>query len=296
MAFKLTCDHVRSLIRQRKADSNKGDYGHVLVIAGSRGMAGAAVLCAGGALRSGAGLVTAAVPESQLSVVSRYIRPEAMTLSLKETDGGSFSARSFTEINNFVVKRRVSSIVIGPGIRANRDTRQLVLKILKYFALPVVLDADALNVLSAKDFIGSGFKSRIVITPHPGELARLMGADVRYIQNDREKTVRDAALRFNVVCVLKGSKTVISDGKKVFVNPTGNPGMATGGSGDVLSGMLGALFSQVKEPRQLNAALAAVYAHGLAGDIAAKEKTEISLLAKDITENISKAFKRIING
>ncbi|MBN1622524.1 MAG: NAD(P)H-hydrate dehydratase [Endomicrobiales bacterium] len=286
----------------RKKNSHKGSYGHVLVLAGSRGMTGASVLSCNGALRSGAGLVTLGVPERQQSIAAKRVRPEAMTLALPENKRGTFRRSAAGKVFDFVKKRKITSTVLGPGIGINSDTEAFVKNIIRNLNLAVVLDADALNVFSkasgSKKPEIKGFrniKSELIITPHPGELGRLLNISAGKVQNNRMEIARDVAAKNSLVCVLKGYKTVVTDGKRVFVNTTGNPGMSTGGCGDVLSGMIASLYMQVKEPRALNAALAGVYIHGLAGDIAAKTVTEQGLLAGDIAEYIPKALKRVFN-
>ncbi len=288
--MKLTKQYIRSLILKRRRDANKGDFGHVLIIAGSRGMTGAAVLCANGALRSGAGLVTVAVPESQQEIVAKNIRPEAMTIPMPEKNGG-FSLKAYQVIFKFLSKRKVSALVLGPGIGRSPEIIKLVNKILISMDLPIVLDADGLNAASSSSNIFKKTRSTLIITPHPGEFSRLTGITAETINKNRIKTAKAFAGENKLICVLKGYKTVISDGKKAFENTTGNPGMASGGMGDVLSGMIAAFIPHVKEPALLNAALCAVFLHGFAGDIAADEKTTVSLLAKDLAESIPKAVK-----
>jgi len=289
---KLTSQFIKSLILTRRKKAHKGDFGHVLIIAGSRGMTGAAILCANGALRCGAGLVTAGVPESQQKIVAANIRPEAMTLPLPETDG-KFSFKALQGILKFIKSRKVTSLAIGPGIGKSSDITKLVKKLLQRIALPVILDADGLNALSGSIDVFKKAKAGLIITPHPGELSRLSGLPAKKINGNRIKAAEQFARCNKVVCVLKGYGSVVSDGKKSFVNTTGNPGMATGGTGDVLSGMISALTSQVKEPKALNAALCGVFLHGLAGDIAAKKKTRIGLLARDVAESIPEAIKAV---
>ncbi|MFH1369399.1 MAG: NAD(P)H-hydrate dehydratase [Elusimicrobiota bacterium] len=291
--IRLTGKYVHSLMKPRNKDSHKGDYGHVLIIAGSRGMPGAPVLCAGGALRCGAGLVTVAVPEGQYEIIAKRIRPEGMLLPLPETSEGRISVSALLKINEFIEKRKISAIVIGPGMGAGLDTKKLILKLISSFSIPVVIDADGLNSLSGVAGFLKSTKAQIILTPHPGEFGRLTGITASEIRHNRAGKAKEFAYGHGLVCVLKGDGTVVTDGKKVYMNATGNPGMASGGSGDVLAGMIGALASQVKEPRVLNAAAAGVYIHGLAGDMAARNKTMTGMLAGDISEQIPKALKRV---
>jgi NAD(P)H-hydrate epimerase len=282
---------VRSLILKRKRSAHKGDFGHVLLLAGSRGMAGAARLCAGGALRGGAGLVTVGIAKGLYPVVGECLRPEAMVLLLPENTAGGISHTAFAKIKSFVKKRGVTCIVAGPGMGNTADTAALTRKIISCFDVPVVLDADALNSLAGNLKVFQNARAKIIVTPHPGEMARLAVMMPARVQGNRESVARLFSKRHKLICVLKGAGTVVSDGENIFINTTGNPGMATGGCGDVLAGLIGALTSQVKDPKNLNAALAGVFIHGRAGDLAAKEKTEMSMLAGDIVENIPKALK-----
>ncbi|MCX5781656.1 MAG: NAD(P)H-hydrate dehydratase [Elusimicrobia bacterium] len=220
------------------------------------------------------------------------MRPEAMTLGLPEKDG-KFSFKALSKISEFIKLRKVTSIVIGPGIGKTSDTARLVKAILLSVNLPLILDADGLNAIPSKSSILRNSKAKIIATPHPGELSRLIGVTVKKINQSRINAAKEFSKKNNLICVLKGHKTVVSDGNKIFLNTTGNPGMATGGSGDVLSGMISALISQVKEPKLLNAALSGVFLHGLAGDYASKMKTQIGLLAQDIAENIPVALKKV---
>ena len=284
---------IRSLIKPRGKNSNKGDYGHVLVIAGSRGMPGAPALCSAGALRCGAGLVSAAVPKSQYDIVAKRLRPEAMLLSLPENRNGCFSFRAFPEIRRYIRDRKVSSVVIGPGMRVSKDTLRLVKQLIGLPGITVVADADALNALEGDPKALRKTKANLIITPHPGEMSRLTGLRIAEIQKRRGATAKEFAKKHRLVCVLKGAGTVISDGKIVFKNSTGNPGMAKGGSGDTLAGMIAALAVQVREPALLNAAAAGVYLHGLAGDIAARRKSMMGMLAGDIAEAVPAAVKKL---
>jgi len=290
--MKLTPALIRSLIKPRKRASNKGDYGHVLVVAGSKGMPGAPVLCAAGAMRGGAGLVTVAVPDSQYDIIARRLLPEAMVLPLPERNG-CISSSGFPGLKKYIRDRKVSSVVIGPGMRVNKDTFRLVKRLIDLAGIAVIADADALNVFAGDPKALGNAKADLIITPHPGEMSRLTGLRITEIQGRRGGIAKEFAKRYRLVCVLKGDGTIISDGKRVFVNSTGNPGMAKGGSGDTLAGIIAALAVQVKEPTFLNAALAGVYIHGLAGDIAAGKKTAIGMTAGDIAEAVPAALKRL---
>jgi NAD(P)H-hydrate epimerase len=296
----LTPEMIRSLIVPRERSSYKGDFGHVLVLAGSRGMSGAAILCSNAVLRSGAGLVTLGTPETELLAVTSRLRPEIMTLPLPGGQHHSLDRSSLPLIIDYIEQRRISALVIGPGLGANGDAYALVREMLSMTGLPVVLDADGLSALSGdgcRNDCGiaalKDAKARIIVTPHPGEFSRLSGLSIEKVQEDRAGSAVKFARENGVICVLKGYNTIVTDGDAVFTNTTGNPGMATGGSGDVLAGMIGALLAQVKEPCLVNAAVAGTFLHGLAGDIAAGAKTEIGLIAGDIIETISDAIKTI---
>jgi NAD(P)H-hydrate epimerase len=295
----LDSSYIRSLLLPRKKESHKGDYGHVLVLAGSRGMTGAADLCSFAALRTGAGLVTAGVPAGQQPVIAVRVRPEVMTLPLPDAGAGQLSCRALKDILTFIELRKVTALVVGPGLGHSEAIYRLVKGLLSSIDLPVVLDADGISVFQAERGlrIGSlrGAKARLVITPHPGEFSRLTGIPVAALEGDREETARRFADENRLICVLKGNRTVVTDGAKVFLNSTGNPGMATAGSGDVLSGMLAGIINQVKEPRLLNAALAAVFMHGAAGDMAAENNTEMGMVAADIIASLPAAIKKTMD-
>src|SRR3989339_44038 len=286
---KITARLVSSLIKPRNKNAHKNDFGHVLVIAGSKTMSGAAVLAAGGALRAGAGLVTAAVPAEIFDATARRIMPEAM---IAQRSG-------FESLRKYISKRKISSIALGPGLGLNESAKSLVLKILKYIDLPVVLDADAISCVAKTARTGIVFpvlkkaRAKLVLTPHAGEFSRLTGFSTAEIAKNRAALAKDFAEKNNVTLVLKGNASLVTDGKIVRVNTTGNPGMATAGAGDVLTGIIAALIKQVKEPLLPNAAAAGVFLHGLAGDIAAREKTELALTAGDIAEAFPRAARKV---
>lgn len=280
---------LKRLLKREKV-SHKGNYGHVLIVAGSKGMSGAAVLCGYGALRSGAGLVTIAVPESIQSIVAANVI-EAMTLALPETTYGTLHETAIHPLIKFIEKKKINSIVVGPGLGMDLGCRRVVIGILNRVTCKGVLDADCLNQLADNVNMLKNSSAELIITPHPGELARLMRATGEKIQKKRMHYAQKYAQDSGAVCVLKGFQTIITDGKKSVTNKTGNPGMATGGSGDVLSGMIGGLLAQGLRP--FEAAMHSVYIHGSAGDIAAGEKGETALIARDIIEYIPDAFKKI---
>lgn len=277
---------------RRKPSAHKGDFGHVLILAGSARFSGAAVLCAEAAIRSGAGLVTLGIPEGLNAAIVKIKPREVMTLPLARTGNNSLSSLAYNKIKDF--SSNVNVLVIGPGLGQDESTQVLVRKIISRINKPMVIDADALNALSGHlSILHTTHDARrtTILTPHPGEMARLLGVSVKQVQNNREKFARSFALENKVTLVLKGHHTVVAAPKnKLYINKTGNPGMATAGSGDVLSGVIAALLAQGLDA--FEAAKYGAYLHGLAGDIAAREKTEISLIAGDIIDKIPKAIKR----
>jgi NAD(P)H-hydrate epimerase len=269
----------------RPADAHKGTFGHVLVVAGSRGKTGAAALAARGALRSGAGLATVATPASCLPVVAA-LAPEYMTLALDDEDGACAASALRT-----VLDAQADVIAVGPGLGTGPGAAALVRGLLAHDRRPLVIDADAINVLALAPEALRGTPGRpVILTPHPGELARLAGVGTADIQRDRLAAVRGTAARHGVHVVLKGHRTLVAapDGC-VSINTTGNPGMATGGSGDVLTGMIAAWMAQVVDPAY--ACRLAVYLHGLAGDLAAIAESETALIAGDIVDHLGAAMR-----
>jgi ADP-dependent NAD(P)H-hydrate dehydratase len=269
----------------RPLDANKGMFGRVLIVAGSRGMSGAAVLCAGAALRGGAGLVRLAVPEGILSLVAPA-NPCYMTVPLPQDDRGRLCAAALPELLELM--RGNSVAVLGPGLGQNADLGSMLVAILEQTTTPLVLDADALNMLVGRLGALGKHQGPMVLTPHPGEFARLLGCDIPKVQTRREESAAQFAAKHGVVLVLKGSRTVVTDGRRMYVNTTGNPGMATGGSGDVLGGLIAALIGQ--HPETFAAAQLGVYLHGLAGDLAREQVGEPSLIASDLLHFLPQAF------
>jgi ADP-dependent NAD(P)H-hydrate dehydratase len=271
----------------RAVDANKGTFGRVLIVAGSRGMSGAAVLCASGALRGGAGLVRLAVPEGILPIVATA-NPCYTTAPLPQDAHGRLSAAALPELLELV--RRNSVAEFGPGLGQSAELGNVLASILEQTATPLVLDADALNVLAGR--LGSLRKHSgpIVLTPHPGEFARLLHCDIPSVQARRQELAAEFARTHGVVVVLKGHGTIVTDGQRVYVNTTGNPGMATGGTGDVLGGLIAALMGQALET--FAAAQLAVYLHGLAGDLAREQLGEASLIASDLLDFLPHAFQQ----
>jgi NAD(P)H-hydrate epimerase len=266
----------------RRPDTHKGDYGHLLVIAGSVGKTGAAAMACEAALRVGAGLVTLAIPKSLNSIMEVKLT-EVMTEPLPETPKQTLSLRAFNSLLRLCENKK--AVVIGPGVGTFKETQTLLLKLIKTLNIPVVIDADGLNALSTQPKILPLENRSVVLTPHPGEMARLIQSTPKQVQEDRLGISRNFAQTNHVYLVLKGYRTLIATPHgDVFINPTGNPGMASGGTGDVLTGMIGGLICQGFDI--LTSLKISVYLHGLAGDEMAKELGEKSLVATDIISKL----------
>jgi hydroxyethylthiazole kinase-like uncharacterized protein yjeF len=272
---------------QRNPDSHKGDFGHVLILAGSSRFSGAAVLCAQACLRSGAGLVTLGIPEGLNKAFIKIKPAEVMTLPLAQTKEGTISSLAFNKIREFAQK--IDVLAIGPGLSQNKATQSLVRKVIKSIAKPLVVDADGLNAIAGHLSVLPK-RPAAILTPHPGEMARLLGVKVSQVQKDRKKVAKEFVNRYNVILVLKGRETIVAERiSGIYLNKTGNPGMAKAGSGDVLTGIIAAFLAQGL--KSFEAAKYAVYLHGLAGDLAAKEKTQLAMIATDIIAKIPQAIK-----
>ncbi len=280
-------EHIEK-IPGRREDSHKRDYGNILVIAGSRGMTGAAYLSSQGALLSGSGLVTNGVAESLNSIMEVKLT-EVMTLPLAETQNHSLSLRAKDKILDF--SRNCNVVAIGPGLGLEEETRKLVRELLAAIEVPVVLDADGINALQGEMELLRQRKGRTVITPHPGEMARLMGASTDEVQSKRGDIAKSVAEVTGAVVCLKGHRTVVANSEgALYVNDTGNSGMATAGTGDVLTGMIASFIGQGVD--DYSAAVSAAYLHGLAGDIAAEKRGQFSLIASDLLEFLPEAFDK----
>jgi len=282
-------------------DSNKGKFGHVSVFAGSAGFVGAPVLSTEAAARTGAGLVTLAVPKGVQAAAMARISPIAMTRGLAETGRGTFSPEALEKALDIAHKGTAAAIGPGLGGADDADTRQFVREFVSRCAVPLVVDADALNCLALEDDHGAGIVRKrtaaTILTPHPGEMGRLQGTDTRTVQADRRKAVEDAARAYGCAVLLKGARTLIADPDgRLAVNTTSNPGMATGGSGDVLTGVLAALLALGSPEETLTAWQAAAcgaYLHGLAGDLAAEAQGgPAGLIATDIIMYLPAALAR----
>ncbi len=277
------------MVLARNPDDHKGTFGHVAIVAGSVGMTGAATLAAEGALRIGTGLVTCLVPES-LNDILEVKLTEAMTIPVPEGHARAFGIASLDNVLGYVNKW--DAAVIGPGFGRNEDTIEFTLELIKRLEKPAIIDADALYAISKDLSVLKQCKADLVVTPHPGEMATLLGTTSEEVQSNRLETARAFAREHEVTVVLKGAGTVIADPDgQAYINTTGSPGMATGGTGDVLSGMIGGLLAQGREP--VGAATAAAYLHGLAGEIAAEGLSEQAMLASDLANSIGDAILRV---
>jgi NAD(P)H-hydrate epimerase len=277
------------LLAPRQRDANKGSYGHVLVIGGSLGKAGAAAMAGFSALRAGAGLSTVATSRSVQSTVAAF-HPEIMTEALAETDAGTIALRAMESGQIASLVERKSVLAIGPGISRQDETSAFVRAVVQKCDKAMVLDADALNAFEGSAGDLEGRARSLVITPHPGEMSRLTGMSIADIQGNRVEVARKFAREHELVLVLKGHRTLIAAPTgEVWVNPTGNAGMATGGTGDVLTGIVAGIIAQ-HPYRVLEATALAVFLHGLAGDLAVDELGENSLVATDLVRFLPVAF------
>jgi len=272
-------------------DSYKNTHGHALVVAGSRGFTGAAALCANAAMRSGAGLVTVATSVSAQPLIATLVMPEVMTTALAETDRGAVSEDAFDYFFKF--SERADVIAIGPGLSSEDErTRAFVRRVVERRRMPIVIDADGLNCLSPwpEDLRGSN-EWPIVLTPHPGEMRRLMGTADKSALDDRVAAAQQFAARHQVILLLKGGRSLVAapDGR-VFINSTGNAGLGTAGAGDTLTGVISGFLAQAKRASALDTVIAALYVSGLAGDLAARELGMRSMVASDIRKHLSAAI------
>ncbi len=282
----VTPEECAEALPVREPDTHKGSYGHVLILAGAPGMSGAAALAARAALRGGAGLVTVSAPSTIADIVAGMV-PEALVRRAAASSDGGLGRAAKTEIHELA--GRADVLAVGPGIGSFAETRELIRDIVADAPVPVVLDADGLNAFAGDCEALRGVGPPLVLTPHPGEAGRLLGVDTAVVQSDRLAAVRDLAERSGAVVILKGHRSLVADpGGNVGINLTGNPGMATGGSGDVLTGLVAAFIAQGVEP--FRAARLGAYLHGAAGDHAAASVGEISLIASDIIGALPEAI------
>ncbi len=275
-------------LQTRKPDAHKGNFGKICIIGGSIGFSGAAALAGRSALRAGAGLVRVAVPKSILSIVAS-IEPSYTTIALAEDNQGRISKKAINQILTAVEEN--DCLAFGPGVGVSGDLQQILYTLIAQQEKPIVIDADGLNNLAKITDWPEKRKANLIITPHPGEMKRLWSGLFREPQpTDRQTQAVQLAQHTGTIVVLKGAGTIVTDGEKVYINKTGNPGMATAGSGDVLTGCIAALSGQGLS--NLDAAILGVYIHGLAGDIAAENKGRISLIATDIIDALPQAFQK----
>ena len=275
-------------LRPRAVDAHKGDFGKVCIIAGSTGMSGAAALAGRSALRAGAGLVRVATPKSVLPIVAS-IEPSFTTIALPEDSLGRISAKAINPILEALSENDVAAF--GPGVGTSGALRSVLEALLEQDQLRLIIDADGLNNLAGIKDWPIKLKAKLILTPHPGEMKRLWLALFREpLPSDRQQQAIQLAQQTKTVVALKGAGTVVTDGQKVYINKTGNPGMATAGSGDVLTGVITALAGQGLS--DFDAAVLGVYIHGLAGDIAAEKIGQVSLMTTDIIQALGDAFIR----
>jgi NAD(P)H-hydrate epimerase len=275
----------------RRPDSHKGDFGRAVLVGGSVGMSGAIGLAGMAALRSGAGLVRLAVPEKCLATVASF-EPSYMTTPLECDAEGRLAAAARSHIGELAEQATV--MACGPGLGQSPEITELVAWMYTHLPMPLVIDADGLNALSARHDVLDQPGGLRVLTPHPGEFGRLAGISTRKVQDARQELASQFAARHGVVVVLKGQHTVVSDGQQTALNTTGNSGMATGGTGDVLTGVITALWAQRLSP--YDAARLGVHLHGLAGDLAAAELGQVSLVASDLVRYLPMAFQSFARG
>jgi NAD(P)H-hydrate epimerase len=281
--------YVWGLLGPRKRDAHKGNFGHLLVVAGSLGKAGAAVMTARAALRAGTGLVSVAAPNSLVPIIQQSLS-EAMCIPAAESIDGTIGIGAEAELTR--ASAGMTACAIGPGLSTHAETTLTVRNLVPALAVPLVIDADGLNALAGSLDALKQARGPVIVTPHPGEMARLLGVSSAEVQQDRIGNASSFARKHRVTVVLKGAGTVVAspDGR-VFINSTGNPGMATGGTGDALTGVIGSLLAQGYPAQQ--AACLGVFLHGAAGDLAAGEKGEQGMIAGDLIEKIPEAFRQV---
>lgn len=279
----------------RAAESHKGTFGHLLLLAGSLGKTGAAVLAGQAALRGGAGLVTIATPEPALPVIAS-VQPEYMTEALPATPQGTFALEAIRSGKLAQALKGITTLSIGPGVGQHPETQEFLRSVVAETDLPVVLDADGLNAFAGHgDLLEKKNTKSLVVTPHPGEMARLLGTTIPQVQHDRVKVASDAAKKWNAVVVLKGFHSIIAGPHgEVFVNTTGNPALAKGGSGDVLTGLLGALIAQFGTQDLVRGVALGVYLHGLAADLLAEQSDASGVLAGEVAHAIPFARRKLL--
>jgi len=277
------------ILPKRKPDTHKGTYGHLAVIAGSRGKGGAAALSSISALRAGTGLVTLALPKC-LNVSFEAGIPEVMTLPLPDTKEGTIDKSALNTLINFLEGK--SAVLIGPGITTNPSTSSLIKNLVKKISCPMLIDADGLNIIADKIELLKDKPFPVIVTPHPGEMARMLNTTSKEIQTNRIEASRKLSAEYGIYVILKGARTIVATPEgEVYINPTGNPGMATAGTGDVLSGIIVGFMAQGLSAR--DSSILGVYLHGLAGDIAAEKLSQTALIASDLIKTFPEAIKKV---
>ena len=292
--YTCSASEIREMLPRRSPTAHKGDFGHLLCICGSRCMPGAAFLATKAALRCGVGLVTAAFPRSIYHTMALKLT-ESLLLPLSETEQGSLSKSCIPTLLHEIASDKYSAIVIGCGLSVNEDTAAVLKAVLEHAKVPVIVDADGINILSHSIDILQNAACPVVLTPHPKEMARLLGVETATVQADRAGIAERTAQTHGVYLVLKGANTVVAapNEASVYINATGNNGLSKGGSGDVLAGMLGALSAQgIPLPQAL---CAGVYLHGHAADVVAGESSRTGMLPTDVIESLAKVFAAFEN-
>jgi hydroxyethylthiazole kinase-like uncharacterized protein yjeF len=285
----MNIDEILKHFPKRAPEASKRDFGHVLVVAGSNGYTGAAYLTSQAAILSGSGLVTLAVGKSIYPIMAEKLT-EVMVKPFIETRDYSLSLMAEKELLSF--SEKCACAAIGPGISRNKETQSLVRSLLGKIGKPVILDADGINAFAGQiDFLKKA-TAPLILTPHIGEMARLLEKDIEEVKNNRKDIALEFARQYNIVLALKGHETIVAGPDGAFyMNATGNVGMATGGTGDILTGMIASFVGQGMDA--FNAAAAGVYFHGLAGDLAAKEKGALSLIATDLLNKLPEVLKAL---
>ena len=300
----LSRTELREALVKREPDDHKGKFGHVLVVAGSRNMVGAVILAARAALRSGSGLVTVAVPAGIQSIVCGQV-PEAMTLGLPENVQGCLRPEAVSRLRAAHQEATYATLALGPGLSRNPETAKFVLLALSSLPLPVVVDADALNILAALEPLGvrqllRTRKQPCIFTPHPGEMARCLGLETKRVQEDRAGCVERLSRQWGGVALLKGRGTLIAGSARTVANPTGSPGLAKGGTGDVLTGLIAGLWAQMlasgrcRGDSAFKAAALGAWLHGRAGELAQAARTAQGMTAQDVIEQLPAAFQELL--
>jgi len=284
----MTLKEIRRKWKPRKKTSHKGDFGRIFILAGSRGLTGAAYLTSVAAVKTGAGLVTLGVPEKVYPILARR-SAEVMVRPFPSTPAGSLSSRGLGSLLSFLKTQDV--LALGPGLSQNKDTQKLIRSLFLKSKKPVVMDADGMNAFKGRKALLKKRKGESILTPHPGEFLRVFGGRLSDRDSDRKKRTLESAKCFRGIMVLKGHHSMVADRKRSYLNQTGNPGMATGGSGDVLTGIIAALVGQGLS--SWDAARFGVYLHGKAGDLAAKKVGQISLTAGDILDALPEAVRKV---